>query len=282
MAIDPDVQVLLDDINARLDAAEARLDALEASPPEPEPEPDPDWPVVTISRPRTYYNHDTDVILELAGVFDRNVRIVNEHRGANLILSAPTWHIWDKSLTSKSQHMALKLAGEPFGDVRIVDMHAIGDGLTEGIQVTTRIDRLEVKNTRIGPIYGGLNTAAEPHSGWGVSPNHSDYLQVYGDGSIGHVIFDASHFNGLNGGGNKIIQDQQAIERITTRNGCRFSVAHGEPDDDGYYGGAASGPFVGLRDGIPWDDDGTSTCLSNRWWPAEDAWRHWIGPMTPA
>lgn len=285
MGIDPDVQVLLDDIYARLDATEARLDALEAEqppPPEPEPEPEPDWSVRHISRTGTYTNQYTDVILELAGVFDRNVRIMNEHPGANLILRAPTWHIWDKSLTSKGQHMALKLEGEPYGDVRIVDMHAIGDGLTEGVQVATRIDRLDITNARIGPIYGGLNTNAEPHDGWGVSPNHADYLQCYGGGSIGHLIFDRCVFEGELGGGNKIVQDVAGIERMTTRNWCRFAVAQGPPDDDGYYGGAPSAPFVGLRPGLEWHDDGTSTCLSNQWWPAEEVWRHWIGPMTPA
>ena len=281
MAYDPDLQPILDDIYARLDAAEARLDALETSPPAPEPEPEPELPVVTITRAGTYYNLDSDVILRLDGEFNKNLRILNERPGANLVIQG-AWHIWDKALTGKGEHMMLKLGGAPFGDVMLDKLSAEGDGLTEGVQVTTRIETLTFDDVYIGPIYGGLDTKIAPHSGWGVAPNHADYLQVYGEGAIGHVIFDNTWFDGQHGGGNKIIQDDRGIERITTRNGCRFTVAQGEPDDQGYYGGAPSGPFVGLRDGIPWDDDGTSTCLSNRWFPQTDTWRHWIGPMTPA
>ena len=134
MAYDPDLQPILDDIYARLDAAEARLDALETSPPapEPEPEPEPELPVVTITRAGTYYNLDSDVILRLDGEFNKNLRILNERPGANLVIQG-AWHIWDKALTGKGEHMMLKLGGAPFGDVMLDKLSAEGDGLTEGV-----------------------------------------------------------------------------------------------------------------------------------------------------
>lgn len=203
MAIDPDVQVLLD-------AIEARLDALEAAPPEPEPEPEPDdlrWPLPDTTgwdrRPLTIGTTyiDGDTVLEYQGTpLPESVRLVPRNPDARVVITGARWNITDRSL-SKPRHMAIQIAGAgtALSELWVTDAYMEGRALIEGIQMGAQVGTLTVQRWYCGPLFGGHNTNA-PHGEWGHSPNHADVMQQYNPDGLGLLRADRVYAH-LDGGG---------------------------------------------------------------------------------